>query len=419
MSNFSQKTQFDYLYDALAQKYPGIQNADGRSTLFQFVTTPLAAAWKSGNDAQAYDIANAVPKNLDGFYVHGDALDISYQDLIQTIKPTSKDINERYRALTRKIDVALEANRNLRNEALSDYNVWRANNLDAKTGLSDMSFSQWLQDEFGGADWQKQLNEKKKALDTLTFERDEITRTMDSALFNARERINPDKMDKMNISQNGTAAVSVPKVTIDGNLTKDLESWINRPEGQYDFDVRINAQETIKSPWRTTYETKVTGNCFKLKTEVHVDTKRIISDTRYELRFTAVGLNSYNITRGSWFSPAFVRPDIELVDGAPLTNDDFFSANGALHLLPNNILVMYRPTISITMSKSCYQQTLGAYADVELSWIELFGFRLNFGASGKLQPIDNGDTTMIVLRSPENAAPQIVGITSSVVHNGH
>jgi len=419
MSNFSDKTQFDYLYDALAQKYPGIKNTDGRNTMFQFVTTPTSADWANGNDARAYNMANAVSKNLDGFYVHGDALDTSYIHLIQTVKPKSGDDNPRYREVCRIIGALQEEMTSIRNNAISDYNVWKANNSSATTGISDLTFNEWLLDDFGGSSWQMKIDQQKFKINDYIKEQKAILSTMDRALTDALDRIDDAKMDKMTISLNGQNATTVPKLTVGGDLAADKARWLQTPKGQYEFDVSINAAETITSPWKTLYDTKVDKSCFKLSIKTEVNTSRIIMDKSYNLNFRAVGINSYDVTRGKWYSPDFVRPDIQLVDGAAVTNDYFFSGSGVLHMIPNNILVMYRPEIELTISTDCYKETLSAYSDVNISWIEIFGFRMNFGAAGKLQPISKGDKVVIKIYSPENAVPQLVGVTSTVVYNGN
>lgn len=82
VKGFEKSTQFDYLYDALAQKFPGLVAKNSGTSVFQFSQVPVAANWVTSNDQIAYDIANVVPLNLDGFCVKGDQLDTSYSTLI-------------------------------------------------------------------------------------------------------------------------------------------------------------------------------------------------------------------------------------------------------------------------------------------------------------------------------------------------
>jgi hypothetical protein len=225
----------------------------------------------------------------------------------------------------------------------------------------------------------------------------------------------------MHISYPGSSSVlTVPRLTIDGDLSGDIVRWQAARADQYEFDVRINANQTITSPWQTTYETKVTRQCFKTSVDVKVDTSRIITDTHYELRYTAVGINSYPITRGNWFDASFVRPDVPLINGIDVSGDTFFGPAGSLHLIPVNILVIYKPTITLTISVERYKEQFGAYADTKIDWLDIFGFRFQVGANKKLEPIANPNGTVsVTFACPDNPVPQIVGVTSLLRYNGH
>lgn len=414
MSNFTDKTQFDYLFDALAQKYPGIKNADGKNTLFQFSTFPIAASWKEGRDNYAYEIADAVPVNLDGFYVKGESLCVAYKHFIQSVKPKNGFDNPQYRKNIVLLEDYTDQILSIQAVANREYDAWAAKNKQPDTGEALKTKDQWLDDPFLGKAYQKKMNHIMLQEAEIEKEQAEILASMDAALSDAKKRLDT---DQMSISTNPEP---VPAITVGGNLASDKLRWDLAPEGQYDFDVTINASETVTTPWHTTVETKISGNCFRTSKDVKIDTTRIIADSQYELKVTAVGLEAYNITRGGWFSPDFVRPDIELVEGSRLKLDDFFGKAGCLHLLPDNILVMYKPTIKLTISNACYKQTLSQYENETFDWIELFGFRLNFGADARFEPIPGSDNTRIItISSPENAIPQVMGVISQVVYNGH
>lgn len=101
-----------------------------------------------------------------------------------------------------------------------------------------------------------------------------------------------------------------------GYLAGDFSRWMSYKEGENDFSVDINASKKIVHPWKTTYETKVTQKCFSTSVEVNVDTSRIISDIHYNLKYKAVGLNSYNIERGKWYRSAYVDPSVQFYPAA-------------------------------------------------------------------------------------------------------
>jgi hypothetical protein len=270
-NEFGERTQFDYLYDAFAQRFPSIRIADGRHSLFQFVTTPIAADWNANDLSSTHHIVNSVPANLDGFYVKGKSFD-----------ETAKN----------------------------------------------------------------------------TFNSDSIS----------------------------------------GDLEGDLLRW--KSQTTLEFDVRINENQRITAPWETPNDTIIPIQCWKTNVGVNVNTGRILRDPNYELRLSAIGLESYRINRDRQFDDSDVNPD--------------------MHLIPTEILVMYKPQISLTMSIDTYREQLGAYADTEFGWIEIFGFRLEVGYDGRFSATQNYDGTItLTFTSPENAAPQIVGVTSRVLYKDY
>jgi hypothetical protein len=411
--DFSDKTQFDYLYDALAQKYPGIKNCDGKNTMFQFVTTPIAADWSITNMASAYDLVNSVPANLDGFYVNGAShVDDSVKTLYNFVKPNTGEDIPQYREYLKQYNAIMANIGSLREQARGVYMIWAKQNTDQSSGVTP-TFNTWLASD-DGYEWNARINiQKTNAANIQAVMNNIIASMLDPQLTEAKSAFNTDTMD---VSYPGaSAAITVPRVSIDGDLAGDVNRWVSQTTP--DFDVRINAQQTITSPWKTTYDTKVTQQCWKTKVDVKVNTSRIINDMSYELRVTAIGLESYPITRGTWYSGSYVNTGVPLIDGGDVSSYTFFSDTGSLHLIPTNILVMYKPEITLTISKDTYTEQLGTYADLDIDWMDVFGFRLDVGVNGKLAPVENGDGTMtITFSSPENAAPQIVGITSQVLY---
>ncbi|GMA60385.1 hypothetical protein GCM10025859_08250 [Alicyclobacillus fastidiosus] len=402
------------MYDALANKYPGLVSAGDGAYVFQFSQGPQGASWITGTDANAYGIANAVPVDLGGFYVPGDSLDNSYSTLIKSIKPKDGQDNPAYKKKLIQVSDLSSQEITLRDAATKDYYSWAANNTKSD-GTPAKSFDEWLTYAFGGSSWGVKMNELASQIDELNSEMSAILKTMDAGLSDALSNLGTDTMP---ISRGGKA-IQVPAVTILGDLASDKSRWDGYGTDEFDFDITINKDAVIKYPWKTVYETTVKHDCFETSVETHVNTSRIIADVNYNLRFTAKGLQGYQVSRGKWYYPAYVNPNVQLVDGiVGLTNDSFFGVNGSLHLIPETILVMYRPTIKLTVSEQTYKQQFAANADAGLDWVDFFSFRFKFDTIASLQPVDNGDgTTTITFSSPENASPQIIGVTSKVVYN--
>ena len=412
---FEDKTQFDYLYDALAQKYPGLVAANDNASIFQFAQAPVAANWVTGNDGTAYDIANSVPVNIDGFYVHGDQLDTAYSTLIKSIKPKIGDNNPDYKKLKLLADDQNSKMISLADQATKAYYTWAASNTKPD-GTPQETKTEWLNDPLGGKAWGNKLNDLQSQIDELDSEMSAILKTMDAGLSDALALLGTDTMP---VSRGGKA-IQVPSVTIGGDLSADKSRWDTYEAGQYDFDIIINKDETITTPWKTIYTTEVKQTCWRTEIDTKVNTSRIIMDKNYNLRVSAVGLQAYQITRGRWYNPVFVSPDVEIVPGAAgLTADSFFGLNGSLHLIPETIVIMYKPTFTLTVSTETYKQQFVANADVDVNWVDILGFRFKFDGLASLQPVEGGNgTTTVTFRSGDNAVPQILGVTSKVEYNG-
>lgn len=413
--DFGKKSQFEFLYDSLAQKYPGLVNAGDGAFVFQFSQMPIAASWIRGTDENAYAISNSVPADLGGFYVPGDALDSAYSTLIKSIKPKNFDDNQTYRK--RLIQVADLRNNmiKVRDDAYKDYYTWAANNQEPD-GTASKTFDKWLGDPFGGSVWGDKLNDINAQVKEINNEMAAILKAMDAGLSDAIAALDTDTMP---ISRGGSA-IQVPAVTINGDLANDKTRWDSYKDNEFDFEVEITKDSVIKYPWKTVYDTKVKQKCFNTSVETKVNVSRIITDAHYELSFKAVGLQGYQISRGKWYNSAFVDPNIELVEGvAGLTKDSFFGLNGSLHLIPETILVMYKPNIQLTISEEVYKQEFASKADADLDWIDLFSFRFEFDSIASLKPVKNANNTRtLTFESPLNASPQIIGITSKVAYNG-
>jgi hypothetical protein len=224
----------------------------------------------------------------------------------------------------------------------------------------------------------------------------------------------------MNVSS-GSGAVKVPRVVIGGDLARDKARWDGYGKGKFDFaPPPITSDSEITSPWKTLYDTEVKQRCFQTDAKVMVNVSRIITDAHYKLEMKAVGLQGYPITRGSWYDASFVKTDAQLTPGAVgVSADGFFGLNGSLHMIPELLLVMYRPTFSLTVSTQTYKQQFVTNATASVNWIDLFGFRFSFDGLASLLPVDNGNEThTISFVAPATSVPQIIGVVSRAVYNG-
>jgi hypothetical protein len=404
---FADKTQFDYLYDALAQRYPGIAKANGESANFQFMQTPMTADWVTGHDARAFELANSTSVTLDGFFVPGGGFANAYRDLVLSLAPVQKIENAVYVDCVAKLRALDAQKQSLADAAHGAFRVFVAENPGTQT-----TFVQWLADDFGGKSYRDELTELDAQRTDVAKTQTDVVNAIDAPLGLARGAVNP-WAQTMQIDEGG-ALRTVPLVTIGGDLATDISTWSMRPKDQYDFDVTITANDTLKTPWKTTYTTKVRTDCWGTSASLQTNTQRIISDNNYKLRVRARGMNSYKINRGQWYDESLVSPHVKLVEQSAWTPDMFFGENGSLHLIPEEIFVMFQPSIQLTVSTQVYKQQIESNADVDIEYLDMLGMRFEVSGMSSLQPQGDAQTTTITLNPPANQQAQIVGITSKV-----
>jgi hypothetical protein len=406
------ETQFDYFFDALAQKYPGIADADGVTSNFQFMETPYDASWQNGNDAEAFALADSTSLRLDGFFVPGGSFSNAYADYVLSINPSTGADNAQFKAAAQQISNLNGAIQSKSGQAQAAYAVFAANNPGTQE-----TYTQWLNDPMGGGTFLSQVNELIAQRSSFAATQASILAALDGPLSAAQKAVNP-WAETMNISQGGQVQ-SVPLMTISGDLAGDIARWGGYGPNEYDFDVTITGDQTVKTPWKTTYTTTTHADCWGASASVSVDSTRIIEDSNYKLRVRAKGMNSYKITRGQWYHEDLLVPTTQLVAGSPLTNDSIFGFQGSLHLAPEEVFVMYQPTISLTMSTQLYKEEIAGNASASIDWVDLLGFRFAVDGLASLQPEGDEVTTTITFQAPATQAAQVVGVMSKVAWNGN
>lgn len=408
-------SQWDYLYNAVISRFPGL--APGAGAFFQFSAAPSPATWTTPEDANAYDTADAVSASLEAFYIPSGSFSSAYASLIRSIRPATGDSNADYLAIQQKLEDQEDKYASIIAAAIAAYHVASANN-PGPNGTNGESFQAWMNDPFGGASWGDKVMAVRAVIAEDNKELAAILRTIDAPLSAAVAALGN---DTMNISTGGPA-VSVPRTTIGNSLADDKARWDAYPPGQFDFDSGpMNSETVVTSPWQTVVTTSVShDSCGGTTVSQSVDTSRIITDEHFSLRVQAVGFQGYTIKRGQWYDESFVDPKTQIVQGAGVTNDTFFGLHGSLHMIPDQVVVMYRPTISLTVSTQCYKEEIEANATASGGgFSHLFGFQFQYEGISGLNPVGDEVTTTITFPSPVNSVPQILGVISKSAYNGN
>jgi hypothetical protein len=411
-NDFGQQGQFAYIYDALASKYPAVKNADGTSTVFQFTASPLEATWATGSDLAARDFANTVSQDLSGYYTPGGNLYNNYQTLIFSIQPADYTANPMYEQYQAQLGALNTKRGGIEAQMKLNFETYQQNG-GKETG------PEWANDMMGGLDWQQQVIATQTEIDRISSKIVAIVGSMDNALGYAQTIAKT--ADQVKYVKSDGSEEELPRILLEGDLSSDVVRWAAYPKDQFDFDVTINKSATITSPWKTIYTRTVEHNCFGSSVHTDVDVSRIIADENYKLVVKYRGLESYQVTLGGWYTDSYVNPKTDVfAAGNTVTSDTFFGLNGSMHLIPSQVWIAFQPSISLTITTELFKEQYSAFSNADVDWIDILGTRFDMKAGASLQPVDNGNsTTTITFNSPVNAAPQVLGVTSTVKYNGN
>ncbi|CAM4091330.1 hypothetical protein FLSI110296_13345 [Flavobacterium sinopsychrotolerans] len=406
-------SQFDYLFSAVADKYPAIgQNTD--STQFQFSGSPMAANWKTGNDINAYNIANSVSADTNGFYTpNPGSLFNAYSDMILSISPSIDGSTDPTYLKTLKLFTDASTNyQTALDNAIIAWTSYKQQNMNPKTGLPVETQAEWLADELGGLQYQTAIDDANKVKTATGNNLALLVQSLNAALASDQKKL-VDPANTSNYKKADGSLTVLPTITLNGDLGTDVTNWDSYPATQYDLDVTLTKDSTVTTPWKTVYTTNVEQHCFSTSVDTSISSTRLIQDSNYKLRVMCKGLKAYNVTFGNWYSPSFVDPTTaQFSPAAGVTSETFFSAtNGSLHMIPSQIWVMYQPTIELTISTDTFKETVQGTLNSSIDWVDILSFRFDCTAGASMAEVGE-TTTTITFNSPVLQGPQIFGVTS-------
>jgi hypothetical protein len=410
-TDFARKNQYDYLYDAIVNKYPGLGITDN-VTAFQFLQEPMTADWVTGEDAAALAIADSVPARLGGFYMPGSStVSSAYRSLIKSLQDALGDRNSNFRSLQIKIQTASDNLQKVIHDAQGEYNKYVF--AMQQKGETVSSLEDWMQSSMAATPFKMKYDQVIEEYRRLSTEAERTYGSMGAALVEAKENL--DK-DQILLRSDGKEAVYIPRTTVGGNLAEDMRRWEN--SDGYEFDVTIKASDRDITPWKTVSTTEVKQSCHSTKIDSKIKVSQLIMDNDYSLNVKAVGLRAYPISRGVWYNDTFVNPHAEIVEGGQLDTESFFGDAGSLHMIPTSILVIYKPEISLTVSTQCYENYLANNTNLDMKYISLFSMNFDLQASLGINVKQGGSVSTITLVSPKETPAQILGISSTVKYSG-
>ena len=143
------------------------------------------------------------------------------------------------------------------------------------------------------------------------------------------------------------------QLTTIAEMSSAMAAWTSATQGAYELNATINRESTSKPH----------GNGLFIPVSIshhtEIDYSRLITDTKFNLNVKAVGTRVFPIFRGAWYDSTWLRAsNFEFPEGSRFTMADFFGEKGSLHMVPTQMLVIYKPKVEITISTTMYEQTV-------------------------------------------------------------
>lgn len=415
------KSQYEYLAEALIKEFPALQKQGGSpapgDVYFQFTGAPIEAKWTSGQGYPAFTRGNTVNSDITGFYRPGDtAMSAAYRTYMASIAPTNMQANPDYQTYQKQLDAITSEGSTIANQANNAYKTWLAQNPDYASEFSGFAgYGKWLASaDTGGASWQTKIDQNQSQAAQVMANQILLVKAIDAPLATAKADA-IDTSTEVSYVESGIT-IKAPQTFI-SPLAGALADWTSAAEGAYELNANINAETHFTGSWNRNVTTTVKRKCGKVSTKTEIDYSRILQDTKYNFNIKAVGCRVFEVNRGpTWFQPTFLSAsNVSLPTGSRFTLKDFFGPEGKLSMIPVNFLVIYKPSVEITISKTTYEQTVKSYFSASAS-VSFFGleFSMAAGLDNMVKEIDS-ETVKITLdaNSGPNAYPMLFGASSA------
>lgn len=403
---FKSQGSYAHLMQGLRKQFPSIDQGD--SSLFQFVATPKTADWTKKMDASLYQLMDTVPAERGGYYVPSEQrVSLAYKSLLGSLSVVSLSRSKEYMEKLTAVETLEKSLEGMREELKVVY-------MD-ETGadFSAPEFNLWLrgqkpEDPFANPKVSKYLRryqEYQDAKEDLEKKKKILTRDYEDALHDMED----EELQTKLYMEGKESGQKVPDVLIAGNLAEDVLRWErgNEPE----VKIQIKSGEKVEGMQNSVYSSGVGKAGFWLTAFDKREITQEIADEKYRLDISIQGINTYEIQRGAWYKGQYVNPAIAIDDAAILDKRSYFGEGGSLQLIPTSLLVIYKPTITLTIHRDVYQRKIRDLVSAN-SFLTIFGLGFQAGASIDQKLVKQGEEIVIPFEAPINAAPQILGITS-------
>lgn len=400
---FGAASLYQCLQDGILSAFPALRKLDHMR--FQFTAAPMTADWDQTSYAVFYDLADAVPGDMGGFYTVGSGhISQAYTDLLNCIATGVGEDDPEYQRLEDQHKTTAALYNQTVSEATDAFLLAKHQGSTAANDLTE-----WL-GTVGGKAYQRKLNQLEVQMKDYEDAMAVITKRLREPLERAQAAL---LSDRMNFADGTHSIITVPRTVIGGNLLEDTMRWkklaSNYRQGlKIGFDLNLSIVPTVR---QSAVMDAAMADYRSNGIESVINFEKLILDEHYSMTLKVIGFNSYPVVRGAWYDDTFVNKDVKLYETSGFHISHFFGANGVLRLIPVMMIAAYHPILELTVSKSAYeaeiQQQLASCRD---------GYQFcGFVMDGSKTPAILKDTNLVTLtlEAADTQPAQLIGVIST------
>lgn len=245
--------------------------------------------------------------------------------------------------------------------------------------------------------------------ETAQKELEDIKKRLGKDYYQALSDMNDTSMQTSIIVEGKKEPIKVPYVTLSGSLSTDVSRWESADKNM--VEIHINSEEKVESMSNSVYNSSIGKISWWLGAMHKGEITSELADEKYQLDIKIKGINTYDIQRGAWYKGQYVNPTLDVDGGAILGKNTYFGPGGTLQLIPVSFLVIYKPTIQLTIHRDVYEKKIKSFMQAN-SFFSIFGMGFTGGSQIQQKLVEKNQEIIIPFDSPTIAAPQIIGVTS-------
>ncbi len=381
-------------------------NADS----FQLMMPGVTWNWEADDgfiDPAQYNFCSVIPRwSAAGTYQSTDALfDVAYGQFLNFLSPSPPP------ALKETIEQAqqeVQAAQNQYTKAVNDAHVAYGKDPYVSAGVPD--FATWLTKD--GLSFQSAIAAARTELTTETNDYQLLVAQCDANLANA-QKASTNQAYFANFD-NGGSSPMVPN----WNLSMTSAAWVDSVSGGAEQVTISYSNSQAAYDFSNTWaqgSVEIPDDFFSLQASGQwQSTDEFYTDTNLSISITAA-MTTIAITPDRWFSPVtalangvYLPGSSEFKNGQS-TDTFMFGEGGILPLVKTAMVVMYNPSITVTISRATYKSHASAWSAA--GGISIGPFRID-GANGGSSTSgwsSSGETASITI-TDTSGIPKILGV---------